>query len=164
MRNDKKFSAEGGCACGEVRYRINRAPLFVHCCHCRDCQRETGTAFALNALIEAAHIELLRGAPAACDLATRSGKGQRIMRCPTCRIALWSYYLAIGEQIGFVRIGTLDDPAATPDFSPDLHLYTQSKQDWVAVPADKSVPRYYRREEWWSEASLERWRTVFFGG
>ena len=51
---------EGGCACGAVRYRLTSAPMFVHCCHCRDCQRQTGSAFVLNALIEADRVDACR--------------------------------------------------------------------------------------------------------
>ncbi len=54
---------DGGCACGQVRYRMTSEPMFVHCCHCRDCQRQTGSAFVLNALIEADRVTRLEGAP-----------------------------------------------------------------------------------------------------
>ena len=53
--------ADGGCTCRFVRFRMTKKPLFVHCCHCRWCQRETGASFALNALIEADHVQLLQG-------------------------------------------------------------------------------------------------------
>ena len=150
---------EGGCTCGEIRYRLERPPLFVNCCHCRDCQRETGAAFALNASIEAAAVTVIRGAPEAVEVPTASGKGQRILRCPTCRIALWSHYLAIGEKVSFIRVGTLDDPDRLP---PNLHLYTESKQPWLTLPPETpTVKRYYNREKYWSQASLKRWRELF---
>lgn len=56
------FPLDGGCACGNIRYRLHRAPLVVHCCHCTACQRETGGAFAINAVIETEHVELLSSA------------------------------------------------------------------------------------------------------
>ena len=153
------FTAEGGCTCGDVRYRLERSPLFVNCCHCRWCQRETGAAFALNASIETHCITPLGVAPEAVDIPTKSGKGQRIMRCPKCRIAVWGHYLAIGEAVSFVRVGTLDEPDRLP---PDLHLFTQSKQPWVVLPENaRSVAKYYDRFECWPESSLERWRALF---
>jgi len=85
-------SVEGGCDCRFIRYRLTRTPLFVHCCHCRWCQRETGSAFVLNALIETECVERLRGEPEMVTTPSASGKGQNIARCPRCRLALWSHY------------------------------------------------------------------------
>ena len=154
MNADGEFEAEGGCSCGGVRYRMKTAPLFVHCCHCRWCQRETGSAFGLNAMIEADRVELLQGAPEIVDTPSESGRGQKIARCPACRIALWSNYGGAGEAVRFVRVGTLDDPDRLP---PDIHIFTASKQPWVVLP--EGVPAttgYYRASEHWPAASLER--------
>src|SRR3954469_25466601 len=115
---------EGGCTCRHVRYRLTSAPLFVHCCHCRWCQRETGSAFVLNALIEADRVVLLSGIPDVVLTPSQSGKGQKIARCPSCRIALWSNYHQAGDAVRFVRVGTLDEPDRFP---PDIHIYTMSK-------------------------------------
>lgn len=147
-------SCNGGCTCRSVRYRMSARPLFVHCCHCRWCQRESGTAFALNALIEADRVQLLQGEVEIIDTPSNSGKGQRIARCPKCRIALWSNYSGAGETVRFVRVGTLDDPDRFP---PDIHIYTESKQPWVAIPAGMpAVPQYYKASEHWPRESLER--------
>src|SRR6187551_817352 len=100
---------EGGCTCRSVRYRLASAPLFVHCCHCRWCQRESGSAFALNAMIEADRVALLAGEPEAVDTPSASGKGQKIWRCPRCRVAVWSNYAGAGAAVRFVRVGTLDE-------------------------------------------------------
>ena len=149
-----RFPLEGGCDCCQVRYRMRTAPLFVHCCHCRWCQRETGTAFALNAMIEADRIDLLAGTPEVVDTPSQSGKGQRIARCPRCRIAVWSNYAGAGPHIHFVRVGTLDDPDVLP---PDIHIFTASKQPWVLLPAHvPAVPEFYDRRQFWPVASLER--------
>ena len=123
--------AEGGCDCGKVRYRLASAPYVVHCCHCRWCQRESGAAFALNALIEADRVELLGDMPERIDTPTESGRGQAIMRCPSCRIAVWSHFGLLGEKASFIRVGTLDNPNLCP---PDVHIYTASKQPWVIIP------------------------------
>lgn len=145
---------EGGCTCRAVRYRLVDAPLFVHCCHCRWCQRETGSAFALNAMIEADRVELLCGEPEAVDTPSSSGKGQEIVRCPRCRVALWSHYAGAGAAIAFVRVGTLDNPDAFP---PDIHIFTASKQPWVVLPEGvPAMAQYYDRREQWPEASLAR--------
>ncbi len=118
---------DGGCTCGEVRYRMSGPPLFVHCCHCRWCQRETGSAFVLNAMIEADRVVLLKGAPEVILTPSASGKGQKISRCPACSIALWSTYSGAGDAVRFVRVGTLDEPDRLP---PDIHIFTMSKQPW----------------------------------
>lgn len=158
MADDGDFSLEGGCTCGAVRYRMTRKPMFVHCCHCRWCQRETGASFALNALIEADRVIVLKGEPERVDTPSESGKGQKIFRCPTCRIALWSNYAGAGDAVRFVRVGTLDDPDRLP---PDIHIYTRSKQPWVLLPPDTpAVPEYYDRAEYWPEESLARRRAL----
>src|ERR1700744_4896750 len=123
--------ADGGCTCRFVRYRMTGAPMIVHCCHCRWCQRETGAAFALNAMIEADRVELLQGAAEIVVTPSLSGEGQKISRCPTCHVAVWSNYAGSGEAVRFVRIGTLDDPDRFP---PDIHIFTSSKQPWMLLP------------------------------
>ncbi|MGQ0833480.1 MAG: GFA family protein [Gammaproteobacteria bacterium] len=114
MSGQQEFSLEGGCTCRTVRYRMTSAPMVVHCCHCRWCQRETGASFALNALIEADRVIVLKGAPEVVNTPSNSGKGQKIIRCPECRIALWSNYAGAGDKLRFVRVGTLDDPDRCP--------------------------------------------------
>lgn len=151
-------SFDGGCACGAVRYRMTSRPLFVHCCHCRWCQRETGAAFALNAMIEADRVETLGVEPEIVLTPSESGKGQKIARCPTCRVAVWSCYSGAGDAIRFVRVGSLDDPDETP---PDIHIFTESKQPWVLLPeGTPSVPVYYDRKDYWPAESLERRRVL----
>ena len=145
---------DGGCTCRHVRYRMTANPLFVHCCHCSWCQRETGSAFALNAMIEADRVQLLAGDVAAVDTPSHSGKGQRISRCPRCQVAVWSNYSGAGDAIRFVRVGTLDEPTRLP---PDIHIYTESRQPWVALPPDTPAEvEYYRASERWPAESLER--------
>ena len=95
----KTENYEGGCTCRQVRYRLTSKPMFVHCCHCRWCQRETGTAFALNAMIEADRVETLAGDVEVVDTPSNSGRGQRISRCPRCRIAVWSNYSGAGDAV-----------------------------------------------------------------
>jgi hypothetical protein len=145
---------EGGCDCRAVRYRMVSRPMFVHCCHCRWCQRETGASFALNALIEADRVVLTAGEPEVVLTPSNSGNGQKIARCPTCRIALWSNYGGAGDVVRFVRVGTLDDP---DEFPPDIHIFTASKQPWVVLPpGTPAVPEYYKSSELWPKESLER--------
>ena len=144
----------GGCTCRAVRYRMTAKPLFVHCCHCRWCQRETGASFALNAMIESDRVVLLSGAPEVVLTPSNSGKGQKIARCPQCRIALWSNYAGAGDLVRFVRVGTLDKPDRLP---PDIHIFTSSKQPWVVIPrGTPAVKEYYDRERYWPKASLKR--------
>jgi hypothetical protein len=145
---------EGGCTCGAVRYRLVDTPLFVHCCHCRWCQRESGSAFALNAMIEADRVTLLAGAPEPLRTPSASGRGQTIVRCPHCRVALWSHYAGAGPSVSFVRVGTLDAPDAFP---PDIHIFTASKQPWVQLsPEALAVEEYYDRTTCWPSGALAR--------
>ena len=149
---------QGGCACGNVRYRLLSPPMFVNCCHCSWCQRETGSAFVINALIEADKVERLAGEPEVVKTPSASGKGQLVSRCPSCLIALWSVYPGAGPRFHFVRVGILADPATCP---PDIHIYTASKQPWVLLPNDvPAVPEYYRRDDHWPAASLARRQAV----
>ena len=145
---------DGGCTCRAVRYRMSSAPLFVHCCHCRWCQRETGASFALNALIEADRVVLLSGEPDVVVTPSNSGRGQKIARCPVCRIAVWSNYAGAGDALRFVRVGTLDDPDRLP---PDVHIFTASKQPWVVLPPHiPAFAEYYDRTACWPAESLAR--------
>jgi len=154
MTRSVPLPLDGGCTCRAVRYRLLAAPLFVHCCHCRWCQRETGTAFALNALIETSHVQILSGAPQLIDTPSASGAGQRIARCPRCRVAVWSHYAGAGIKATFVRVGTLDDPDTLP---PDVHIYTASKQPWVALPPGvPAFTEYYDARGLWPAESLAR--------
>jgi hypothetical protein len=150
-------SVEGGCACGRVRYRLRSAPMFVHCCHCRDCQRQTGSAFVINALIETDRITLLSGDPVPVAVPTESGRPHDIYRCRHCQTALWSDYGG-RPALRFVRVGTLDDPAALP---PDVHIFTRSKLPWIKLP--ETVPAfdvYYDMQALWPLTSLERRRAI----
>ena len=153
-----QFPVEGGCTCRAVRYRLLAAPMVVHCCHCRWCQRETGASFALNAVLEADRIELIQGLPEQIDTPSQSGKGQKIWRCPSCRIALWSNYAGGGETVRFLRVGTLDNPDAFP---PDIHVFTASKQPWVLLPPGQKVfKEFYNAKEVWPAEALARWRAT----
>jgi len=145
---------EGGCACGEVRYRLESAPIFVNCCHCYWCQRESGAAFAVNVIIEASRVSLLRGQPLKVETPSNSGKGQDIFRCPNCFVTLWSNYSAAGDKLHFVRGGTLDNTAV---LQPGAHIFIESKQPWVVIPdGQPSFEQYYDRKTLWPAESLER--------
>ncbi len=150
---------EGGCTCGAVRYRLNRAPMITHCCHCTWCQRETGSAFVVNTLIETSEIDLTGEAPVIIDTPSNSGKGQRIARCPHCHVAVWSHYPAAREAAAFVRVGTLDDKQAV---QPDVHLFTASKAGWVtlAVGTPAFEEFYADRLAIWGREAMDRWQAV----
>jgi hypothetical protein len=133
---------------------MTSAPLFVHCCHCTWCQRETGASFALNAMIEADRVVLLQGEPEVVNTPSNSGKGQKIARCPNCRIALWSNYAGAGDLVRFVRVGALDEAGSLP---PDIHIFTSTKQPWVVIPPGMpAVEEYYKSADYWPKESLER--------
>jgi hypothetical protein len=145
---------EGGCTCGNVRYRLNGKPLIVHACHCTWCQRETGTAHAWNALYEADRVVHLKAEPEIVDTPSASGKGQRIARCPKCKVSVWSNYPQAGPAVRFLRVGTMDDPSQCP---PDIHIFTSSKQPWVTFgPKERVVAEFYSLDEVWSDEAKER--------
>lgn len=145
---------EGACICGDIRYHLTSAPMFVHCCHCTWCQRESGTAFALNAMIETDRLQLVQGASEIIDTPSNSGKGQHVARCPRCRVALWSHYAGAGEALAFVRVGTLSAPKQVP---PDIHIFTSTKLPWVRLSPDTpAVAEFYDRKQYWPADSLAR--------
>ena len=146
------MALEGGCSCGAVRYRLTSDPLFVHCCHCLNCQRQTGSAFVINVLIEADRVELAGREPESVGVPRDDGSRQEIVRCPECRVALYSHYTY--PTISFVRAGTLDEPASV---SPDVHIFTRSKLPWVTLPGGvPSFDVYYELQELWPQESLDR--------
>ena len=156
--SDQTEFYDGGCACGHVRYRVESRPLIVHCCHCSWCQRQNGSAFAVNALVEADRVRFLEGELVDIEVPSPSGANQRISRCPNCQIAVWSHYLVmsggLGESVRFIRVGTLDDPSRMP---PDIHIHTSSKQPWVALPPEVlTVEEYYVTKDVWPKESLKR--------
>ena len=143
---------EGGCACGALRYRLATEPLFIHCCHCSDCQRQTGSAFVVNLLIETDRLELLSGTARQVDVPRDDGSVQRISRCSRCQVAVFSDYGR--PEVRFVRGGTLDEPA---DITPDVHIYTRSKVGWVTLPHGfPAFAAYYDPEQLWPVESLRR--------
>ena len=147
---------EGGCSCGAVRYRLTSEPLFTHCCHCLNCQRQTGSAFVINLLIEADRVELLAGDPQPVDVPRDDGSVQRIYRCPTCQVAVFSEYGR--PEVRFVRGGTLDQPSG---ITPDVHIYTRSKLPWVTLPETApAFEEYYDTRALWPAASLERLQAI----
>ncbi len=147
---------EGGCSCGEVRYRLASEPMFVHCCHCTNCQRQTGSAFVVNLLIEADRVEVTAGEPRAVPVPRDDGSEQVIFRCPICQVALFSQYGS--ARVRFVRAGTLDDPSWV---EPDVHIYTRSKLPWIELPTSvPAVEVYYDMKTLWPASSLERLRAA----
>jgi hypothetical protein len=148
---------EGGCACGRVRYKLTAEPLIVHACHCRDCQRLSGGAFALNLWIERSAVESEEAAQLrSVKVPAGSGKPQEIFRCPDCGTALWSKYHAAPGDTVLLRAGTLDNPDTV---TPDVHIFTRSKLPWVQLPdGARAFSAFYKLAEIWPEASRERLR------
>jgi hypothetical protein len=147
---------DGGCTCGNVRYQVVSDPMIVHACHCRGCQKNSGSAFAINALFEADQVSLLAGDVETISVPTPSGSGQDITRCVDCKVAVWSNYNmgGIRKYVRFIRVGTLDDPDQLP---PDIHIYTASKQPWVILPdEDRRADAFYDIKETWSLESYAR--------
>lgn len=153
-RTDASEAMVGGCACGQVRYQIKQPPIFVHGCHCSHCQRESGSAFALNAMVESDQVAVMQGQVALIDIPTASGRGQTIARCTQCQVALWSHYGGLGRLLSFVKVGTLDRPNECP---PDVHIYTGTRQAWLESTSTAPVfAEYYNRHDLWDVSQLAR--------
>jgi len=153
----------GACFCGAVHYRLTRPPMFVHCCHCRDCQKQTGGAFAINALVERSCVELAEGSqdPVCTTVKTDSGRPHDIYRCPHCHSALWSDYGRRGVLV-FVRVATLD---RGPSIEPDVHIFTRSKMPWVVLPPNaRAFDIYYDMQKEWPRDSLARRAAILGNG
>ncbi len=147
---------DGGCACGALRYRLASEPMFIHCCHCLNCQRQTGSAFVINLLIEGDRVEVLKGTAQPIEVPRDDGSVQRIFRCPRCQVAVFSEYGR--REVRFVRGGTLDDPT---DITPDVHIFTRSKVGWVTLPhGTPAFEVYYDSKKLWPAASLRRLQAV----
>src|SRR5262245_36549261 len=152
----KTRKPKGGCSCGKVRYKLLAEPIRVHCCHCTDSQRHTGSAFVLNAIIETSAIKLTRGHVEAVPVPRAYGPHD-IYRCSKCQTAVWSDY-GHRPQIRFVRVGTLDHPSV---FRPDIHIYTCTKVPWLKLPGGTpAFKNYYDVKKVWPKKSLERLRTA----
>ena len=159
---DERFAVmEGGCTCGAVRYRMKAKPLVVHCCHCTWCQRETGSAFAVNAFIEASQVELLKGEPVQTTLPSLSGKGQVLWRCPDCGVTVWSNYAGAGPKFNFVRVGHARRSVACAAGHP--HLYVDQAALGVLPEGVPAVPEFYKPADAWPTESLARFKAARAG-
>ena len=120
---------DGGCTCAKIRFRLEVAPIITHCCHCRNCQKASGSAFSINAMIESEHLTVLEGTPERF----RGTDSQEVARCAACGLTLWSQHPHFGEAIAFVGVGVLDQGER---LAPEAHYFTRSKHPWVQLPPD----------------------------
>ena len=120
---------DGGCNCGTIRFRLEVAPIITHCCHCRNCQKASGSAFCINAMIESEHLTVLAGTPERFQ----GTDSHEVARCASCGFALWSRHPYFGEAIAFVGVGMLDHGER---LAPEAHYFTRSKHPWVQLPPD----------------------------
>lgn len=151
---------EGGCTCGAVRYRLESRPIVVHACHCRVCQRMTGSAFGFSAMIEADRLTVL-GEESTVPVPVPSShpKGQVWHRCPRCSIVLWSLHPELGPAVPLINVGTLD---ASERVQPDVHCWTASKHPWIVLPEGvPAFPGNYDSDAVWSEEAKARLAAVF---
>jgi hypothetical protein len=152
---------EGGCACGAARYRLTAPPLIVHACHCRDCQKQTGSAFVLNAWIERQFVAADHTVLLSFRLTAGSGQPHDVFYCGSCGTRLWSKYHAAPGDTLLVRVGTLDRPDLAP---PDIHIFTRSKLPWLELPQGApAFDAFYDIAKQWPPASIERWRRNVLG-
>jgi hypothetical protein len=119
---------EGGCNCKAIRYRIDAAPVIVAQCHCRNCQRQSGSAFSVNLMVPAAKVETTGALTTYVDHDTASGNPVYRRFCGQCGSPIFSD-LHEGKGMTIVKAGTLDDPGA---FVPALSVWTATAWPWVA--------------------------------
>jgi hypothetical protein len=133
---------EGGCLCGAVRYRVKNAPFRTSVCHCRSCQRRTGSAFGVGVYFRKDDFELLRGALASYPhRSDETGRWLRMEFCPKCGSTV-TWTLELFPDGRGVAGGSFDDPGW---IRIERHTWTRSKQPWVPLPTDcpafeKSAP------------------------
>ena len=120
----------GGCQCGAIRYEITGPATVVYACHCRECQRQSGSAFAMALVVPAERFRLLEGVPKSFARAGESGRIVTGWFCPECGTRL---YHTPGQLSGNINVkpGTLDN---TSDLAPTVHVWTKSAQKWVQLP------------------------------
>ncbi|HEY8604194.1 GFA family protein [Tsuneonella suprasediminis] len=127
---------EGGCNCRHARYKLHGAPLAVAACHCRNCQRQSGSAYSVN-LVVAGDSVAIEG-ELACYEDPDSESGKPVLRefCPNCGSPIRSIPTASPAMVA-IKAGTLDNPDAFP---PAIHIWTCQMLDWVDVP--EGVPQF----------------------
>jgi hypothetical protein len=143
----------GGCVCGEVRIAVRGRPIVVHGCHCRFCQAASGSAFAVNLMLETAQVAVTAGRTQQISRQAELGAHTRHV-CPNCRTELFGHHPMLGPDIAFVGAGVLDRPGG---YAPDVHCFTRSKYDWVVLPA--GVPAFegnYDMAAVWSDEAKAR--------
>ena len=126
---------EGGCRCGQVRFRVTEDPLLTMACHCTGCQRMTGSAFSLSAMYPAAGFEVTAGEPVVGGL---HGAEAQHFFCPYCMSWLFTRP-AQADWLVNVRATMFDEAA---DFTPYAETFTDEKLAWVTTPAKRSFPRF----------------------
>ena len=136
----------GGCQCGAVRYTLTSDKITAYACHCRECQKQSASAFALS--VPARRQDLtVRGAPAVYERSTESGSRTKCWFCPDCGTRLYHQSARSPDRVT-VKGGTLDD---TSELLPIAHLWVSRKQSWLVLP--RGVPIYETQPE-----DLAAWR------
>lgn len=120
---------EGGCNCGQIRYTINSDPVVAQC-HCRNCQRQSGSAFSVNLMVKADSVTTTGTLTTYEDRDTHSGNPVYRRFCAICGSPIFSD-LAAGNGMTIVKAGTLDEPGS---FAPAVSVWTASKWPWVTLP------------------------------
>jgi hypothetical protein len=138
----------GGCQCGAVRYAIAPGPLPCYVCHCRECQKQTASAFAISVPVATSRLTV-RGDAATYTRATDSGSTTACHFCPTCGTRLF-HQSARSPELVTLKAGTLDDASA---LMPLAHLWVSRKHAWVHIPDD--IPAFETQPD-----DLKAWRTA----
>jgi hypothetical protein len=109
----------GGCQCGAIRYEVGAAPLAVYCCHCRECRKQSASAFGISVIVPRAGFRLVSGSPKRWSRPTDSGRTLDCLFCPECGSRLW--HERPGADAISVKGGSLDEP---PDLTSAFHIWT----------------------------------------
>jgi hypothetical protein len=140
---------QGGCSCGDIRYQLSNAPLFVHACHCLNCQKFCNSAFGITAIVLQCDVALTEGD--LVQLVMPSGRSR--WQCASCGESIYVTSPS-HPATALLRPGSLDRVGG---LTIDAHIWVKRKQDWISLP--NKVPQFdegYDRNEVWPQVSLER--------
>ncbi|MGA3401236.1 MAG: GFA family protein [Acetobacteraceae bacterium] len=121
----------GGCQCGAARYAISAAPLRLLACHCRECQKQSASAFGMSLVVPRAAVTLTKGDTRTWSRKADSGRSVTCVFCVVCGTRLW--HAKEGFDYVSIKGGSVDEPV---DFSDAIHCWTSSKLPGMVIPPD----------------------------
>jgi hypothetical protein len=128
---EEKATMAGGCQCGTVRYQISGPPVELYVCHCRECQKQSSSAFGISAIVRRADFKITQGEVKSWTRPTDTGRRLRCVFCPDCGSRLWHERVSEILPTISVKGGSLDKPV---DLAQAVHIWTSRKLEGVVIP------------------------------